>query len=107
MIVESALPSVILGLVFLALYTRKSSSQVALGIVYEAAYVVCAQMIVLRVCMGRAWRMDTMTHLTDRKEKSRSEVVISDAAAAAVSFTEVFEVDTSMKTSNSQTTSVV
>lgn len=69
--------------------------------------VVCAQMIVLRVCMGRAWRMDTMTHLTDRKEKSRSEVVISDAAAAAVSFTEVFEVDTSMKTSNSQTTSVV
>lgn len=51
MIVESALPSVILGLVFLALYTRKSSSQVALGIVYEAAYV--RAFIALTLCLDK------------------------------------------------------
>ncbi|KAG1732946.1 hypothetical protein EDB19DRAFT_1732146 [Suillus lakei] len=63
-LVESALPFTVLGIVYLATYIKGVPSAVAVGIVWGTFVVLTPQLIILRVASGVAWSKDTCSRIT-------------------------------------------
>jgi hypothetical protein len=63
-LVESALPFTVLGIVYLATYIQGVPSATALGMVWGTFVVLTPQLIILRVVSGVAWSKDTGSNIT-------------------------------------------
>ncbi|KAH6896132.1 hypothetical protein BKA70DRAFT_1318453 [Coprinopsis sp. MPI-PUGE-AT-0042] len=61
MLVESAAPYAIFGIMFLIPYARGSDTALAFGQVWAKLTCICPQMIVFRVVAGKAWTKETVT----------------------------------------------
>ncbi|KAH6896148.1 hypothetical protein BKA70DRAFT_1531879 [Coprinopsis sp. MPI-PUGE-AT-0042] len=61
MMVESAAPYAIFGIMFLIPYARQSDTALAFGQVWAKLTCICPQMIVFRVVTGKAWTKETVT----------------------------------------------
>ncbi|KAI0078575.1 hypothetical protein K474DRAFT_1593677 [Panus rudis PR-1116 ss-1] len=58
-LVESATPYTVIGLVFLGLYAKNNNVGVAIGQVWAKLMAISPQMIILRVVSDKAWTKDT------------------------------------------------
>lgn len=61
MLVESAAPYSIVGIMFLVPYARGSQTALAFGQVWAKLTCLCPQLIVFRVISGKAWQKETVT----------------------------------------------
>ncbi|KAM6498921.1 hypothetical protein JOM56_006869 [Amanita muscaria] len=61
-LIESAAPYSLVGLMFLIPYTQKSGTAIAFGQVWAKMTCLSPQLIILRVTSGRAWGKDTLDY---------------------------------------------
>ncbi|KAK0460964.1 uncharacterized protein EV420DRAFT_168874 [Desarmillaria tabescens] len=64
LLVESALPFTVLGIIFIATYVRASPAEWTMAPTWGSFVIISPQLIILRVAMGRAWTKTTMTNVT-------------------------------------------
>jgi hypothetical protein len=62
-LIESALPFSILGIVFAVESAKNEPPQEALAFIWGIFFAISPQLIILRVAMGRAWSEDTQTKM--------------------------------------------
>jgi len=61
MLIESAAPYSLVGIMFLVPFARNSMTAISFGQVWAKLTCICPQMIILRVATGRAWGRDVVT----------------------------------------------
>ncbi|KAH9485865.1 hypothetical protein JR316_0002780 [Psilocybe cubensis] len=87
-LVESALPFSILGIIF-AVYTSKGQApQVALGFIWGTFFALSPQLIILRVAMGRAWSSNTEDKITTSSIAFKPSMVQFDRDRSETAFHE-------------------
>ncbi|KAG0700582.1 hypothetical protein DFH29DRAFT_931310 [Suillus ampliporus] len=64
-LVESALPFTVLGIIYLGTYIKGIPSATAVGIVWGTFVVLTPQLIILRIASGLAWSKDTSSQITE------------------------------------------
>ncbi|PBK74213.1 hypothetical protein ARMSODRAFT_951814 [Armillaria solidipes] len=64
LMVESALPFTVLGIIFIATYVRASPAEWTMAPTWGSFVIISPQLIILRVATGRAWTKATMTNVT-------------------------------------------
>jgi len=62
-LVESALPFTILGILCAIYFGKQQAPELALAVVWGSFVPISSQLIILRVAMGRAWTKETSTKL--------------------------------------------
>jgi len=62
-LVESALPFTVLGVVYLALYIKSIPESLAFADIWGCFVAMSPQAIILRVAMGTAWTPETFTRV--------------------------------------------
>ncbi|KAK0226228.1 hypothetical protein IW262DRAFT_1360609 [Armillaria fumosa] len=64
LMVESALPFTVLGVVFIATYVRASPAEWTMAPTWGSFVIISPQLIILRVAMDRAWSKTTVSNIT-------------------------------------------
>ncbi|KAJ7650703.1 hypothetical protein FB45DRAFT_888553 [Roridomyces roridus] len=74
-LVESALPFTLLGIVYVVLYIRSDPESLALADIWGAFVALSPQAIILRVAMGSAWSRKTVTQFGSASSHTNTAVV--------------------------------
>ncbi|KAK0195719.1 hypothetical protein F5146DRAFT_301745 [Armillaria mellea] len=64
LMVESALPFTVLGIIFIAAYVRESPAEWTMAPTWGSFVIISPQLIILRVATGIAWTKATVTNVT-------------------------------------------
>ncbi|KAK0484356.1 hypothetical protein EDD18DRAFT_708626 [Armillaria luteobubalina] len=71
LMIESALPFTVLGIIFIATYVRGSPAEWTMAPTWGSFVIISPQLIILRVATGRAWTKATITNVTRSFEAAR------------------------------------
>ncbi|KAJ7510315.1 hypothetical protein B0H11DRAFT_1183637 [Mycena galericulata] len=80
-LVESALPFTVLGIVYLATYIRDVPESLALADIWGCVVALSPQAIILRVAMGAAWTPETFDRIASGIELAPVEINNTNADA--------------------------
>ncbi|KAJ4482073.1 hypothetical protein J3R30DRAFT_3699393 [Lentinula aciculospora] len=85
-LVESALPFTVLGIVFAVLLGKDLPEQLALSLTWGSYVGLAPQLIILRVTMGSAWCKETSAHLTSLHFARDNDRVTQDSTLHGITY---------------------